>query len=66
LSRRVWEVPHRPTGWKQKEEVMDRQDVPRIREQAGLVAGALGIILIYFGVFATLMYPVLHAVGLVA
>ena len=59
-------VSHRPTGWKQKEEVMDGQDAHGIREKAGWVAGALGITLIYFGVFATLMYPVLDAVGKVA
>ena len=66
MRGRVGKVPHRPTGWKQKEEVMDRQDAHEIREKAGLVAGALGIALIYFGVFATLMYPVLDAVGYVA
>ena len=35
-----------------------------IRMKASWVAGALGIVLAYFGMFGLLMYPVVEAAGL--
>lgn len=40
---------------------MNKTDHPNLGKQATWVAGAVGIVLAYFGAFALLMYPVLEA-----
>jgi hypothetical protein len=44
-----------------KEDTMDRNHHPDRGEKVRWAAGAIGIVLTYFGVFALLMYPVLEA-----
>lgn len=45
---------------------MKKHDQVNIGRQAKWAAGAVGIVLAYFGVFALLMYPVLQATGSLA
>jgi hypothetical protein len=45
---------------------MKKLDQANIGRQAKWAAGAVGIVLAYFGVFALLMYPVLQATGTLA
>jgi hypothetical protein len=40
---------------------MNKIDRPTLGKQTRWVAGAVGIVLAYFGAFALLMYPVLEA-----
>lgn len=40
---------------------MKKNDQARLGRQAKWVAGALGVVLAYFGAFAILMYPVIDA-----
>jgi len=40
---------------------MEKLDQPTLGKQAKWVAGALGIVLAYFGAFAVIMYPVIEA-----
>ena len=44
---------------------MKEQRQGDIRMKASWVAGALGIVLAYFGMFGLLMYPVFEAAGYV-
>ena len=42
---------------------MKKRDRADVGKQAKWAAGAVGIVLAYFGAFALLMYPVLEATG---
>lgn len=42
---------------------MKKRDQARLGQQAKWAAGAVGIVLAYFGAFALLMYPVIQATG---
>ena len=45
---------------------MNEQRQGDVKMKASWVAGALGIVLAYFGMFAVLMYPVFDAAGFVS
>ena len=45
---------------------MKTHDQANIGQKAKWTAGAVGIVLAYFGAFALLMYPVIQATGTVA
>lgn len=45
---------------------MKKQNQAEVGKKAKWAAGAVGIVLAYFGAFALLMYPVIQATGTVA
>ena len=54
---------HRLAGRKGKEKTMRKSKHAGIDQRAKWALGALAVVLLYFGAFGVLMYPVLDAAG---